>query len=311
MIRRFLALSAIPIAALLLCQCGGNDPGPVLMGHTEESKAKADALYAEAEAEERKGDLKAAIKRYGEVADDYPLSSNAGEARYRQAMLLEKRGERRDAFEAYDKFLEHFPSHPKYRKALNRVYEVAIGAQRGDIQTNFLGIKGKLPREETLRMLTSVKTHAPKSDLAAKSQYAMGEVWLSDDRVNEAVASFRRVAEDHRNHSLAPEALFRIGAILIEAADKGNQNQATIDLAREAFNDYLIQFPGHKRNAEARKLVRSLDGREVQRSIEVADYYYKTKQWESAKIYYREVVKSAKSGAAYDRAKARLKELEN
>ena len=317
MIRRFLALGVapiaiLPLATLLLCQCGEKDPGPVLIGQTQENLAKADALFAKAQAEEAKGDFGDAIDLYQDVADDYPLATNAGEARYRQALLLDqKENKRRPAYKAYEKFLKNFPGHPKYSVALKRVYEIAIGAQRGDIQTNFLGIKGKLPFDDTLEMLTAVKTYAPNPDLAAKAQYAIGELYLSDKKWHGSVAQFRLVADDHREHPLAPEALFRVGKILLDMAERGNQSQATIDLSREAFNDYLIQFPGHKRNAEARKMIASLGAREVDRAIEVADFYYKTKQWESAKIYYREVIKKTKSGPDYDRAKARLKELEN
>ena len=56
-------------------------------------------------------------------------------------------------------------------------------------------------------------------------------------------------------------------------------------------------------------MIKSLGKREVQRAVEIADYYYKTEQWESAKIYYRDVVKRTKSGKIYNHAKARLKKL--
>ena len=312
MIRRSLALGLCPIAAVMLIQCSDNELGPVLVGITPKQIAEADALFAEAEAEEKKGDYDDAIDRYEDLANDYPLSSNAGDARYRQALLLDReKNDRRDAFEAYEKFLSHYPSHPKYGETIERVYEIAIGAQRGDIQTNFLGIKGSLPLKETLEMLNAVKRHAPKSDLAAKSQYAIGELYLREKKYKSSVIAFSKVADDHHNHPLAPEALFRVGTTLQNMAERGNENKATIDLSREAFNDYLIQFPGHKRNAEARKMIASLDASEVIRAAEIADFYYKTEQWESARIYYREVIKKTNSGPEHDRAKARLKELDN
>ena len=107
----------------------------------------------------------------------------------------------------------------------------------------------------------------------------------------------------------APEALFRVGVLLMEDADRGNQNQANLDLAREAFNDYLIQYPGHSRNAEAHKMIASLGGRDLQRSFDVAEFYLKTGKPESAKVYYRDIVKRAGSGKLHDASKARLKEL--
>ena len=95
----------------------------------------------------------------------------------------------------------------------------------------------------------------------------------------------------------------------MEEADRGNRNQATLDLAAEAFSDYLIQYPRHSKNAQARELSRNLRGRELERSLGIAEYYDKTGQTESAKVYYRDVVKRAGSGPSYEKAKARLKVL--
>ena len=114
--------------------------------------------------------------------------------------------------------------------------------------------------------------------------------------------------DDVRNGPIWP-ALFRIGVVYTEEADRGNQNQATLDLAREAFNDYLNQYPGHHRNAEARKLIAGLGSRDLQRSFDIAEYYWKTKQFESAKVYYRDIIKRSPSGKLHDEARARLKEL--
>jgi outer membrane protein assembly factor BamD (BamD/ComL family) len=92
-------------------------------------------------------------------------------------------------------------------------------------------------------------------------------------------------------------------------AERGNQNQANVDLAREAFNDYLIQYPGHSRNAEARKLLANLGTRDLQRTFDIAEFYLKTGNYESAKVYYRDIVKRTGSGSLHEASKARLKEL--
>ncbi len=98
---------------------------------------------------------------------------------------------------------------------------------------------------------------------------------------------------------------------MLENADRGNQNQANLDMSREAFNDYLIQYPGHSRNGEARKLIAELDKRDLQRSFDIAEYYVKTGQIESAKVYYRDIVKRSSSGKLHDAAKARLNQIGN
>jgi outer membrane protein assembly factor BamD (BamD/ComL family) len=114
---------------------------------------------------------------------------------------------------------------------------------------------------------------------------------------------------DQPDSSYASEALFRVGVVFMQEADGGNRNQATLELAREAFSDYLLQYPGHSRNAEARRMMGTIGSREIGRSLEIAEFYDRSGQTESAKIYYREVLKKAGSGDAHNKAKARLKEL--
>ena len=56
-------------------------------------------------------------------------------------------------------------------------------------------------------------------------------------------------------------------------------------------------------------MISNLGGREVQRSFDIAEFYLKTGQLESAKVYYRDVVKRTSYGELHNAAKARLKEL--
>jgi outer membrane protein assembly factor BamD (BamD/ComL family) len=56
-------------------------------------------------------------------------------------------------------------------------------------------------------------------------------------------------------------------------------------------------------------MIASLGGREMERSLAIAEFYLKTGRPESAKVYYRDIVKRTGSGKTHDAAKARLKEL--
>jgi TolA-binding protein len=186
---------------------------------------------------------------------------------------------------------------------------MAQAAADGDVKSSFLGLKSKLSLEKTVEMLGKVRDNAPKSRAASKAQFTIGELYQAKKKSKEAIAAFRQLVRDQPASPEAPEALFRVGQILMEEAERGNQNQANVDLAREAFNDYLIQYPNHSRTGEARNLLATLGGRDLQRSYDIAAYYQKTGKAESAKVYYRDIVKRSGSGQLHDAAKARLKEL--
>lgn len=310
MLARPLVSALFSIAVLAgLNSCGPDADMPILAGNTQSAVAEGEALYQQAKQADADGKTKRAIKLYDKTATRFPFAPSAATARYRQAQLLEQEGKIEDAFDAYDKFLQRFPGSPDYVTALNRQASMAQSAAEGDVKSSFLGLKTKLSLDKTVEMLGKVRDHAPKSATAAKAQFTIGEAYQAKRKYKESIEAFRKLVNDQPDSSLAPEALFRVGQILLENADRGNQNQANLDLSREAFNDYLIQYPGHSKNAEARRLLGNLSGRDLQRSFDIAEFYYKTGKNESAKVYYRDIVKRSGSGELYEKSKARLREL--
>jgi outer membrane protein assembly factor BamD (BamD/ComL family) len=309
MSHRLIASFCLSVATLCLVSCGEDPDVPLLAGNTQAASAVGEALYQQAKQADDAGKTSRAIKLYDQTATRYPFAPSAAQARLRQAQLLEQTRQIEPAFEAYNKYLERFPGSSLYETALNRQAAMAQAAADGDVKSSFLGMKSKLSIEKTVAMLGKVRDHAPKSAAAAKAQFTTGELYQAKRKTKEAIAAFHQLVRDQPDCPQAPEALFRVGLILMEDAARGNQNQANVDLAREAFNDYLIQYPGHSRNAEARKLLGNLDGHDLQRSFDIAEFYLKTGKPESAKVYYRGILRSSGSGSLHAAAKARLKEL--
>jgi outer membrane protein assembly factor BamD (BamD/ComL family) len=306
---RLVVCALLPASALTLVSCGPDADAPSLAGNTQAAAIEGEAFYQNAKKADDEGNRNKAIKLYDETATRFPFAPSAPQARFRQAELLQQKGDILKAFDAYDKFLIRFQGSNLYSTALNRQIAMAQSAADGEVKSSLLGLKTKLSVDKTVEMLEKVRNNAPKSAAAAKAQFTIGELYEANKEYKKAIAGYRLLVKDQPTSPLAPEALFRVGVILTEEADRGNQNQGNLDLAREAFNDYLIQYPGHSRNAEARKLEAGLGGRDLQRSYDVAEFYRKTGRLDSAKVYYRDIVARSKSGEFHDKAQARLKEL--
>lgn len=309
MISRLSAVLLLPFWAILITSCASDPDGPVLAGNTQAAVAQGESIYQQARQADDAGKTRRAIKLYDRTATHYPYAPSAAQARYRQAQLLEQRGKTLDAFDAYDLYLLRFPAAPHYSSVLARQAETAQQAARGELRGNFLWVKAKVSKEKSLEMLGKVRDRAPKSREAAKAQYAIAELQRSSHKSKEAIAAFHQLVKDQPTAQEAPEALFQVGNILLEEAERGNQNQGNLDLAREAFQDYLLQYPGHSKNQEARTRLASLSGHDLQRSLNIAEFYLKTGKTEAAKVYFRDIVSRSNSGSIHAAAKARLHEL--
>lgn len=306
---RFLTILAVAVPLHFLVSCGNDTDLPPLAGTTRASADAGEALYVQAKQADDAGKTARALKLYDQVASSYSTAPSAAQARFRHAELLEQKGDISKAFDSYQLFLTRFQGSGLYGTALSRQAAMAQAAADGEVKSSFLGLRSRLSVEKVAEMLGKVRDNAPKSRTASRAQFTMGELYQGKRKSKEAIEAYRQLVRDQPESPEAPEALFRVGVILTEEADRGNQNQATLDLAKEAFNDYLIQYPRHSRNAEARRFIANLGGRDLQRSFEIAEFYRKTGQVESAKIYYREVIKRSGPGELSGQARARLSEL--
>lgn len=302
----------LPALALLLASCGDDSELPPLAGSSSPNNERAEALFSEAQAAEGAGKRAKAIKLYDTLGDEMPLSRRAPEARFRQGELLQEEGRIKDSFDAYQELLVRYNSSNLYTKALDRQAAMAQSAAEGQVKTSFLGLKSKLSNEKVVEMLEKVSANAPRSPTASKAEFTIGQLWESQRNSSgstKAIAAYRDLVIEFPDSKEAPEAQFRIGKILLEEARRGNQDQANLDRARESLQDYLRQYPGHSKNGEARQLLANLGGEDLQRSYNVAEFYERKGDTESAKFYYEEVLRKTKSGDLHDKAKARLAAL--
>lgn len=309
MTKHFSKVALLAIASLLVVSCGNDEGTIALAGNTQAASGEGEALYQKAKALDDGGNQKKALKLYVEVAEDYAMSPSAGKARFRQAEILDQQGETIKSFKAYQKFLQRYQSSDLYAKALNCQVKMAQAAADGKVKSSFIGLKSRISTKQIIEMLGQLRDNAPRSEISANAQFAIGEIYQNEKDYKESIDAFRKLVRDQPETRQAAEALFRVGIVFLEQANGGNYNQATLDLAAEALNDYLLQYQSHSKNAEARRLLVNLQSRDLDRSLEIAKFYDRTGQTESAKVYYRDIVKSSKTGSSHDYAISRLKEL--
>ncbi len=265
--------------------------------------------FADAKANAAAGNTNAAIRSYQTVADKYPLSAQAPEARFQEANLLYSKGELLNSFDAYQKFIDKYNSSNLYSAAVKKQSEVALSAANGDIKHNFAGLKSKLAGRTVEKMLTKVRDNAPYSKQAPKAQFAIGKIWQDRGEPEKAIVGYRGVQERYPNDALTPEALYRTGSILMNQAVKGNRNKASLDTAKNVFLDLQQQYPSHPRAKDAKIKLAELSKSNVQRSFDIAEFYQKKGQNASAVFYYREVLKLSPSGSLREKAQQRLTEI--
>ena len=305
------ALTSLGVATLVSCGGGDGSDIPLVSGNTATGTSPANTLLAQGQAYQNAGKTGKAISTYNTINKKYPNTTAAGEASFAKAQIFDKEGDLFKAFEAYQELVSKDQASPHYSAAIKRQESVAHSAADGVITNNFLGLKTRINSDKIEKMLGQVRNNAPQAPSAAKAQYTIGRMWQQEGAAAKAINAYKQVDLNYGSSSYAPEALYQTGEILVLKAERGNQNKANVNRARNIYQELLHRYPNHKRAADARSRLSMLGSQDIQRSYDVGEFYRNKGQKKSALFYYREVLRKTKIGPICDKAKQRIAELES
>lgn len=297
---------------LLLVGCATEpDLDLPVAGTLKNSENTAKTTYQRAQSFDTAGRKKKALGLYMATADRFPNASFAPAARFRQAQLLEQDGKIDEAFDAYQNLITRYQGSALYTKARDNQSKVAHAAAEGQVTGKLLWFKPALDIKKTVSMLETVRDNAPRSPSAAKAQYAIGQVYeRKKSKLNEAVSAYQRVVDDYPRSSLAPSAQLKIGELLLAGASKGNRDNSNLDRALHTFEDLRQAHPKSESADTAGNRISEIRNRDIQRTFDIGEFYYRKGEADSAILYYNEVLRQSSQGELHNRAKARLQTLE-
>jgi outer membrane protein assembly factor BamD len=131
----------------------------------------------------------------------------------------------------------------------------------------------------------------PGSDaLAAEASYYQAECDYADGQYLEAAREFRRVADEHAGHPLAPDALLRAGDAQAELWQDPELDPEYGQAAMATYRELTARFPDSRAAARAAaKLVRLAD-MFADKDYRSGRFYQRLKAYDSAILYFRGVV---------------------
>jgi outer membrane protein assembly factor BamD len=294
-----LSFGTLAIVSGGIVSCGNNAEKVQLATGTvsAESATETASNYSRARALESEGKTKKAAKLYGSIAGSHPMSKEAPDSRLREAQLYYKNGNLIESFDKYQLFIEQYANHSKYSEAINRQYEVVTAASTGEITNNFIGLKSEIARSKVQKMYNQVRDNAPFGATAPKSQFGLADMWQRDKDYAKAIKAYEDLYVKYPKSSLAPEAMFRVGNLLLEQSKDGNRNIGNLDTAQTTFTDLTLLYPSSKQAKLAKVKLKEIGQADIQRSFDIAEFYEKKDQNKAALFYYNEVVVKTKEGS--------------
>ncbi len=142
----------------------------------------------------------------------------------------------------------------------------------------------------------------------AEATYYLAECDFSAALYLEASRQFRRVADTHGSHPLAPDALLRSGDALAELWKLPTLDPTYGESALAIYRELIARFPRSPAAARAAMKMTALQEKFAEKDYDNGVFYLRLRAYDSAIIYFRSVVANYAQSSFAPRALLRLVE---
>lgn len=159
--------------------------------------------------------------------------------------------------------------------------------------------------------LKVIKNKFPYSKQAVTAHLRIADVYFLQESFGEAGAVYESFRDLHPKHEKTAYAMFRIG--------KSNYNDIPSPVARdltpaykaiEAYGDFLRRFPTATEAPEAKSDIAAARKILSEKELYIGDFYFKGKNYDSAKPRYKKILDLYSDTQAAEAAKKKLSEIE-
>ena len=153
--------------------------------------------------------------------------------------------------------------------------------------------KSMMDRKDYVEAVTSFQTVVESysgSDLVDDAQFMLAEArFMSEDYIL-AAFEYERVYADYPTSNYAPEAQYKKAVCYSMESPIPSLDQENTLLAIDEFLRFLDNYPASTLYEDAQKRIAELTEKLAKKEFDIAEFYLKSKAYDSAKIYYESVI---------------------
>lgn len=254
-------------------------------------------------------DYKKAVEEFLRLVRFYPQAELAAEAQYYAGRSYEGIEEYDQAFSAYQKAVETYPFSKRMEEMIEREYEIANKFYAGE-KVKLWGIPTFPSVYKAIEIYQKVIDNAPYGKFADQALYKVGECYKKAGDYQQARLAFQKLVDEHPESKLAEEANFQVGLCASQSSLKPSYDQSVTDDALQEIEDFSKRHPESQLTGEADKMRGSLREKKAESDYNIAEFYWKQGQYDSAAVYYKGIVDNLSDTDIAKKAQERLNIIE-
>ncbi len=234
-------------------------------------------------------DYQRAVSEFEKLVKQYEYSEYAADSQYYAGLSYETMGKFYIAYQNYQKAIDNFPHIENLDEIIAREFNIANFYATKD-NPKVLGMDIMMALDRAIEIYKKVVDNAPYGKLAEESQFKMGEALKKGERYDEAIQAFQKLAEDYPNSKFADKARYETAYCAYKASLKPAYDIEPTDKAIKAFQNFAESNQDKELSKEADKTVLRLRDKAAEKSMITARFYESQNHYQSAVIYYQEVL---------------------
>ena len=265
--------------------------------------------FKEAEGTFEKKDYERAYKEFRKVLIHYPDAKEAADAQYYIGRCLEEMGKQYKAFQEYSKVIDSYPNSVRINEVVERMYE--LGEYFLDRPTKkILGIsRYEFIEHPSIEIFKFIVTKVPYTPQAPKAQYKLGLLLMELGRFSESRTAFEKVIANYPDSEWSAPAKYQLAIATSKASAGEDYDSTALKEATMRLKEFIRQHPDAAITEAATEQFEEFREREAKKNFDIAQFYEKQDKFQSAKMYYKIVVKNYPESSYMQRAKDRIESL--
>jgi outer membrane protein assembly factor BamD len=143
---------------------------------------------------------------------------------------------------------------------------------------------------KAIEKLQSIIDNYPYSDIAVLAELKIADAYFDDHRYDEALSYYRDFADLHPQHEKVPYTIFRSALCRERQMHATNRDQTATRDALLHLDRLLAKYPHSPEAREAEIMWRDLRTHLAENVSEIAEFYLKREEYESAAERYRSIL---------------------
>src|SRR5213594_2126692 len=146
----------------------------------------------------------------------------------------------------------------------------------------------------------------PGAPELARVRYYMAESWFQVGDYVQAASDFRKVADEFSTTEYAPTALLRAGDANLKLWHRPELDPSYGETALAIYQELAARYPESEAAGRARPHVQRLENQFAEKSYKTGLFYFRRKAFDSAIIYFKDVIANYPNAARAPDALLRL-----